>query len=110
MRPSCDTLLRAGSRAGSIRRWPVLLGLWPNLRTSTAKAARAERQEKVRIADAVGEYMSGWEVSRVWLDYLPHYDLVEIKTDQFDECVRVPKDVARQGPPEKQPLPLRRVV
>ena len=70
-----------------------LLGLWPNLRSSnTEKAARAERQEKVRIADAVGAYMTGWQVSHVTLDYLPHYDLVRIKSDQFDECVRVPKD------------------
>jgi hypothetical protein len=72
---------RTHARAGSIGR-RGLLGVWP------------ERQEKVRIADAVIEYMTGWDVSRVRLGYLPHRVLVEIKaySSGFEECILVGQD------------------
>jgi hypothetical protein len=67
-----------------------VLGLWPDLRSTND--ATAERSEKVRVATAVGGYMSGWEVTHVRLNYLPHRALVRIKTSAFDECVLAAQD------------------
>jgi hypothetical protein len=54
-----------------------LLGLWPDLRGNDSTA---DRREEVRIAGAVNGFInSGWYVSRVRLDYLPHRALVENK-------------------------------
>jgi hypothetical protein len=54
-----------------------LLDLWPDLRGNDSTA---DRREKVRIAGAVNDFLnSGWYVSRVRLNYLPHRALVQDK-------------------------------
>ncbi len=65
-----------------------LLGLWPDLR-GKSDSTKSERSEKLRIAAVVGQYMPGWEVQRVYPDYVPHRALVQIlnRFNNTAQCV-----------------------
>jgi hypothetical protein len=67
-----------------------LLDLWPDLRSKSDPTA--ERSEKVRVLRAVQGYMTGWEITGVRLDFLPHQALVHMRTSAFDECVLAAQD------------------
>jgi hypothetical protein len=67
-----------------------LLGLWPDLHGSGESTA--DRHEKVRIASAANDYIkTGWEISRVRLNYLPHRALIlaEYSSGGRPECAVV---------------------